>query len=127
MERKKLIQICKDAVVHYTKWNDRDSYSAQVNIQSIYKGLTAGLNYTIEPDTDERTIWISFNQPIDFEKLKDGEYLEISSRDDYFTDLDPEYETEMFDGNGIDFYSNYTGSYMPTRKKLDECNGGDWY
>lgn len=126
--RDELISICKDAVVHHTKWGDRDSYSAQVNLQSIYKGLTAGLLYTIDKSTDDRTIWITFKQPIDLEKLNKGEYLNISSREDYFNDCDPDYESEMFDGYGIDFASNYTGSYMPTRKRLEDVgDGNDWY
>jgi len=45
--RKELIEICKDAVVHHTKWKNRDSFSAQKSIQSIYKGLTAGLNFRV--------------------------------------------------------------------------------
>lgn len=126
--RKELISICKDAVVHHTKWGDRDSYSAQVNLQSIYKALTAGLPYEIDEDTDDNTIWIKFKQPINLRKLNKGEYLNISSREDYFIDCDPNYETEMFDGYGIDFTSDYTGSYMPTRKRLEDVGeGNDWY
>ena len=127
MEREELIKICEDAVVHYSYWHNRDSYSAQKNIQSIYKGLTAGLDYTIDPETDDRTIWITFNLPIDFEKLENGKYLDISSREDYFNNLDPNHETEMFDDYGIDFHSNYTGGYLPTREVLDKCNRKDWY
>jgi len=34
----------------------------------------------------------------------------------------------MFDGEGIDFYSSYTQTYMPTRQRLEECGiGNDWY
>ena len=128
ISRNELISICKDAVVHHTKWRDRDSYSAQVNLQSIYEGLTAGLSYTIDDETDARTIWISFDQPIDFDKLKKGEYLNISSREDYFNECDPGYETEMFNGSGIDFRSSYTGAYMPTRERLESVGlGNDWY
>lgn len=135
MERQELIELCKDAVVHHTKWQDRDSYSAQRNLQSIYEGLTAGLDYRIvtkeidaDYHSDERTIIIEFLQPIDLEKLKTGRHLEISSRDDYWKDCDPDYEGEMFDGHGIDFESSYTQSYMPTRKRIEECGiGNDWY
>lgn len=135
MKRQELIELCQDAVVHHTKWQDRDSYSAQKNLQSIYKGLTAGLDYRIitkEIDTDyhsdQDTIIIEFLQPIDLDKLKTGKYLEISSRDDYFEDCDPSFETEMFYGEGIDFESNYTKTYMPTRKRIEEVGlGNDWY
>jgi hypothetical protein len=126
--REELISLCEKSVVHHTKWEDRDSFLAQKKIQSIYKGLTAGLIFTIDKDTDDRTIWISFDQPIDFELLEDGKYLKISSREDYFNDCDPDYESEMFDGEGIDFNSNYTSGYMPTQKRIDEVGqGNDWY
>lgn len=134
MERSELIQLCQDAVVHHTKWQDRDSYSAQKSIQSIYEGLTAGLDFRVvtkeideDYHSDERTLIVEFLQPIDHSKLENGKHLEISEREDYFRDCDPDYETEMFDGTGIDFWSNYTQTYMPTRKCLDECNGDDWY
>lgn len=134
MERSELIQLCKDAVVHHTKWNDRDSYLAQKSIESIYEGLTAGLNFRVvtkkidkDYHSDERTLIIEFIQPIDHSKLQKAEYLEISTREDYFRDCDPDYETEMFGGEGIDFWSSYTQTYMPTRKRLIESNGDDWY
>lgn len=135
MKREELIQLCEDAVVNHKKWRDRDSYSAQKNIQSIYKGLTAGLDYRIitkEIDkdycSDESTLIIEFLQPIDLDKLKTGKDLEISSRENYFKDCDPDYETEMFDGDGINFESTFTKSYMPTRKRIKKCGiGNDWY
>ena len=135
MNREELIELCQDAVVHHTKWRDRDSYSAQKGIQSIYRGLTAGLDFRIITEeidsgyhSDEDTILVEFSQPIDFDKLKDGKTLEISSRQDYFKDCDPDYESEMFDGGGIDFDSNYTQTYMPTRKRINDRGfRNDWY
>ena len=135
MTREQLIELCQNAVVHHTKWNNRDSYSAQKGIQSVYEGLTAGLDFRIvtkeiSPDyhSDDRTLIVEFLQPIDFDKLKTAEHLEISSREDYFEDCDPEHESEMFDGDGIDFYSSYTQTYIPTRQRLEECGiGNDWY
>ena len=45
-----------------------------------------------------------------------------------YGDLSAMYEGEMFDGEGIDFYSSYTQTYMPTRQRLEECGiGNDWY
>lgn len=128
MTREQLIELCKDAVVHHTKWNDRDCYSAQRGIQSIYEGLTAGLDFTYKEDKDGKTIDIEFTQPIDFEKLRTGKHLDISSREDYFKDCDPDYETEMFQSEGIDFNSSWTQTYMPTRKRIEEVGiGEDWY
>jgi len=133
--REELIKLCEDAVVHHTKWQDRDTYSAQKGVQSIYKGLTAGLDYLIvtkEDDndyhSDEDTLIIEFIQPIDFDKLEKGLELKISSREDYFKDCDPNYDSEMFDSDGINFYNDWCSTYMPTRKKINEVGiGNDWY
>ncbi len=132
--RKELIQICKDAVVNHKNWDDRDSYSAQKSIQSIYKGLTSGIGFRIitkeinkSYHSDEQTLLIEFIQPIDLDILETGQHLKISSRKDYYKDCDPDFETEMFEGAGIDFDSDYTQTYMPTRKRLIESKGKDWY
>lgn len=135
MTREELIGLCEDSVVHYSKWHDRDSYSAQVGIQSIYQGLTAGLDFRIiteeiDPDyhSTDSTLIIEFIQPIDFDKLANGKHLEISTREEYFENRDPNYESEMFNGYGIDFFGTYTKTYMPTRKRIEECGiGNDWY
>lgn len=134
MSREHLIELCEKAVVHHTKWSDRDSYCAQMSVASIYKGLTAGLDFVVVTKeicpnyhSDENTLIIRFKSPIDHEKLLKGKELKISSREDYFRDCDPEYTTEMFDGEGIDFRSRYTQTYMPTEKSLLRCKGNDWY
>ena len=133
MDREELIELCKDAVVHHSKWCDRDSYSAQRGIQSIYRGLTAGLEFQIltkdvSPDyySNNKTIIIEFIQPIDFKKLDNGEYLEISSIEEYFEYNDSD-SCEMFEGDGINFHSNFTCTYMPTRERLINSDGSDWY
>jgi len=51
--------------------------------------------------------------------------LPIDSREDYFNKYG--YGGEVFDGGGIDIGSEFLGGYMPTRKRLDEVRGGDWY
>ena len=61
--REELIDLCRDAVVHHTNWGDRDSYSAQVNIQEAYRALTAGWDFELSfdgPKTNPRTIWVKF-------------------------------------------------------------------
>jgi hypothetical protein len=134
--REDLIKICENAVVHHKKWGDRDSYIAQRNIQSIYKGLTAGLDFRIvtkEIDasyhSNDSTLIIEFMKPIEYNQLEEkGKHLRISSREDYFKDCDPDYETEMFSGDGIDFHSEFTQTFMPTQARLDACGkGNDWY
>ena len=131
--RKELISICEAAVVPYQKWNNRDSYAAQVNLDSIYKGLNAGVKYTLTPEMNhslgyESTYIISFKKPTKKQMSNLCSYsLNIDSREDYFAEFG--YEGEMFDGNGIDWNNSYDYrcGYMPTRKKLNEINGEDWY
>jgi hypothetical protein len=135
LTREDLIEICKLSVVHHSKWGNRDSYSAQRTIQSIYKGLTAGLDFRIitkeiDPNyhSSEYVLIIEFLQPIDFDKLEKGEFLKISTRDEYFALRDPNREGEMFNGEGIDFYDSYTKSYMPTYNSIRFYGiGNDWY
>ena len=127
--REELIQLCRGAVVHHTKWGDRDSYSSQVNIQEAYRALTAGWDFELsfdEPKTNSRTIWVKFKPVEGVDVIRDGEWLNISSRYDYFEDCDPEYETEMFDSYSETFKEPFT-SYIPTRERLDQSAGGDWY
>jgi hypothetical protein len=123
-----LIELCQRSVVHHSKWNDRDSFIAQRNVQSIYLGLTAGLEFIVEVDDTNSFLDIEFTHPIDHEKLLNGKHLEISTRKDYFRDCDPDYETEMFVGYGIDWHCDYTCTFMPTEQRLAEAGDGeDWY
>ncbi len=126
--RNKLIELCQRAVVPCTRWHDRDSYCAQRSVQSIYEGLTAGLKFHAYESEDGETIYVRFKQPIDIDKLRTkGLYLNIDSLENYWDECDPNFETEMFDGSGIDFRSSYTESYMPSEKRLDRVEGDDWY
>lgn len=132
--RNELIKICKDSVVHHTKWKNRDSFISQMGIKSIYKGLTAGLKFRIMGNkedgdcrTDEGTIWLEFIKPINLNLLKRGLDLNISSIEEYFNECDPLHKTEMFNGQVIDFESDYLRGYMPTRKWLETVGlGNDW-
>lgn len=135
MDRETLIQLCKDAVVHHTKWQNRDSFIAQKGIQGIYKGLTAGLSFKIlteenSPDyhSDEYTIIIQFDKVVNQEDLEKGLNLEISSREDFFRDCCPDYECEMFDSDGLDFSGDWVCQFMPSRKRIESVGiGNDWY
>lgn len=128
--REELIELCKDSVVHFAKWQNRDSGSSQLLIQSIYRGLTAGFDYIIhtaetQPDyhSSDYTYIIEFTGETN---NSDGDYLEISTVDEYKEVYGNEHE--MFYGNGIDFNDTYRSGYMPTRARL-EMNGigNDWY
>jgi len=135
MDRETLIQLCKDAVVHHTKWQNRDSFIAQKGIQGIYKGLTAGLSFKIlteenSPDyhSDEYTIIIQFDKVVNQDDLEKGLNLEISSREDFFRDCCPDYECEMFDSDGLDFSDDWVCQFMPSRKRIESVGiGNDWY
>ena len=71
-------------------------------------------------------MWIEFSSPTTEQKAKLlDHYLEIDSIDEYREVFG--YEDEMFTGYGIDWKSSYFGGYLPTRDKLDLCNGSDWY
>jgi len=128
MDRQVLIQICKDAVVHHTHWSNQESSCAQLSIQSIYKGLTAGLDFKInETESDANILTVEFLKPIDFLKLSRADTLKVSTREEYYRDCDPSKNTIMLCGTGINFHSNITQSYMPTRKRLSEVGGLDWH
>jgi hypothetical protein len=132
--RKELIELCELAVVHHTKWMDRDSYMAQQGIKSIYKGLTAGLKYKIltkrnskDYYSDKETWKIQFTHD-ELEKLENGKELKISSREDYYRDCDPDFDSEMFEGVEIDFTSTWCAGYLPTLERITEVGlGNDWY
>ena len=122
--REELIQLCRDAVVHHTKWGDRDSYSAQKGVQEVYRALTAGWDFEIRlkhpVNSTSRTIWITLTPVEGADVFRDGEWLNISSREEYFEDCDPEYETEMFDTYPETFKEPFT-AYLPTRERLDHA------
>jgi len=120
--REDLIEICKEAVVPFREWGDRDSYSAQRSVESIYQGLMANIPYTYK--IEGNTIWMTFEGVTDDHITELNKYsLDIDSLEDYREVYG--YEDEMFDGEGIDWHSSYLGTYMPTRERLNE--GGDWY
>lgn len=124
MKRKDLIAICEKAVVHFDKWHDRDSNAAQINLNSIYQGLKAGVNYTIRIETS--TIWVDFKQPTAKQLVRLNSFsLPISTLEDYRAKYG--YENEMFESDPIDFENDYRTGYLPTQERLNSVKGGDWY
>jgi len=102
-ERAELIAICELATVPEIKWCDRDSYATQKQVGECWALLRAGCDFVIhgadgDPPSDEKTIWATtFAEG--FMRFEMGP--EVGKADDLF--------------------------YLPTRKRLDESNGGDWY
>lgn len=148
LSREELIDICEQSVVSYGSWSDRDSYSAQVNVTDIYKLLKSGCDFEYNIEND-RTIWVSFIN-ITKEQLDEAEShnLNIDSIEDYFEKYGR--DSEMFygypfsikkdafktvtidnkEGNDTFFMERYTehlGGYLPTKARLKEANGDDWY
>lgn len=102
--RQDLLKLCEDAVVPIKKWGDRDCSEAHMQLGQAWALLKAGCPFEIMQekdsnglDTDENTIWVEIK----------------------FTD---------FSGaeNGVDLNASET-FYIPTRKRLNENKGKDWY
>lgn len=128
--REELIKLCEDGVVSYKDWNDRDSYSSQVQLSDIYALLKAGVEYVLMPG--EWAHHIEFKAPNKEQTLlADSFSLPIDSREDYFEEFG--YDNEMFDGCGIDYRDRedeidpFIGGYLPSHARLISSDGGDWY
>lgn len=130
--REELISICENAVVPCEKWEDKDSYSAQVTISTIYNILKAGSIFKVAA-VENDIIWLDFSGNIKsiIKNINKFKYnLNIDDLEDYREKVDPKTETEIFKGNGVQVYDDinkYQGGYIPTEEKLNEVNGGDWY
>ena len=97
--REDLIDLLEKAIVPEGKWSDRDSDSAQSQCGEALALLKCGCDFNLDPS----------------ERLKPDSniiWIEIHTKGfSYFEGGDKESETY----------------YIPTQKKLDEVNGGDWY
>lgn len=141
--RDELIDICTKSVVPASKWNDRDSYSAQVNITDIYSLLKAGCEYGYS--ISDRVINIEFRNITRSQYLESSNHrLNIDSIEDYL-ELNGE-DAEMFyrsplcipedlfklrknpkTKEKILVYSGNVFGYIPTPERLLEVDGDDWY
>ena len=149
--REDLIDLCERAVVSCTKWNNRDSYSSQVNIQECYDYLKRGYDYDITTESDN-TVWINFKNVTKTQLQTDDVcWLSIDDIDDYreYCDLEGIEYGEMFESNryinwkNFESYFNDTdesdplnfeqiykgrlGGYIPTEYRLAKADGEDWY
>jgi hypothetical protein len=100
--REELIAICADAVVPHDRWCNRDSASAQYKVGLGWVLLSAGCDFQILQNpggcnTDAETIWLEIYYR-GFNDFEDGE--------------GPTYDETV---------------YLPTRKRLQDNVGGDWY
>lgn len=99
--RETLIELCQDGLVPQTKWYNRDSASAQRQLGEALALLSAGCNYRV---LRERGGLDTNDQTI---------WLEIESEGFAYHDYDGPLDRD-----------NY---YIPTRNRLDENAGSDWY
>jgi len=99
--RATLHQLCIDAIVHERSWNDRDASAAHLNIGKCWALLSAGCEYSLEFENDY--INVQF-------KVRDFAWFEY--QDDN--------EEPASDNHKYKFY-------LPTRERLNEANGEDWY
>lgn len=99
--REFLIEICEKAIVHHSKWRNRDTFSSQCGLGKAWALLKAGCDFKVmndkknPPVTDDCTIWIEI----------------------YATGFD------YFEGGGIEEET----FYLPTLSRLKKENGNDWY
>jgi hypothetical protein len=132
ISREELLSICEDAIIPWQNWEDRDSFSSQVLVSDIFGLLSTDATFTVTQDAE--TFWVSFKN-VTQEQINEANthFLSYDDRDEYLEE-NPDYE--MFIGYGLDL-SSYginqiengleVSGYLPTRKRLEDTSGGDWY
>lgn len=104
--REELVAICEAAIVPKERWSDRDTPHSIERVGVCWAFLKAGCDFRIRTKpqspsdgcvTDTDTIWLDVTHP-DFISIECGE---------------GDGETETF--------------YLPTRQRLAERAGRDWY
>jgi hypothetical protein len=106
--REELIKLCDEGQVDYSKWCDRDSFSAQRQLHIAKLTLLGGCKFRIITNRKEGSLW---------EKRK----IESSCVTDEETIWVEIFYDEWEDGE------DWQNHFIPTPKKLKEVNRGDWY
>ena len=107
MTREELIRICEDAVVPLPQWRNRDTPGAQEQLGLCWVLLKAGCGFRVMTAnnscsdspciTNDRTLWLEIEWPT--------------------------FSTFEW-GHGHEQDKNF---YLPTRQRLEDAKGGDWY
>lgn len=98
--KKEILEICDKGIVKFSEWSDRDTPSAQSKLATIRAYLLAGCKFRI--------------------RTKETYISNDCITDDHTIWIDIQhYEFE----DEIDWHLYY----LPTLKRLKECNGRDWY
>lgn len=89
LTRERLIELCEKAIVDESKWDDRDSSAAQMNIGQAWALLKAGCEYQITSHNKEYiNLDISYKDFGSFERSKPNEtesfYIPSEDRLKYF-------------------------------------------
>lgn len=100
--REELIAICEAGVVPHEHWSDRDSAGAQQKLGQAWAYLKAGCDFAVRIDA---TSTCSTDD--------DTVWVDITFHDFGYFDYDGGPKTEIF--------------YLPTRKRLEQTAGKDWY
>ena len=95
--REVLLQLCNDAIVQESSWSDPDTTNSQLGVGACWALLKAGCEY--KTNLDDYYIHIHF-------KAKDSIWFERSE--------------PVYNDNKYKFY-------LPTRERLNEAEGKDWY
>lgn len=105
MLHEELIRICEDAIVQREQWRDRDTPETQHQVGVCWALLRAGCSYRVRAAPE---CW-GDSCVTDDETI----WLEITAPNFGTFDWGGSPETETF--------------YLPTRSRLEERRGQDWY
>jgi hypothetical protein len=102
LTREELISICEAAIVPQAQWHDRDSQKSQAKLGEAWALLKADCEFWIDEEmmadsTGRQTIWIRI-------RSKGFNYFELG---------DDNYNVGLY--------------YLPTRARLEQAKGKDWY
>lgn len=122
--REELIEICEASIVPYTEWNNRDSYVSQLNVNQCYGLLMANAEYEVK--FDYKNILVNFiNLTPDIINESNNYNLNY---DDVYLYKEENPDSEMFEYyDYVDIDQTEKSCYLPTRKRLEETEGSDWY
>lgn len=99
--REELIELCIDGIVPQAKWYNRDSAKAQRQLGEARALLTAGCNYRI------------LREEGGMNTGAETVWIEIEAEGFAFHDCDGDLDRDTY--------------YLPTRRRLRNADGGDWY
>ncbi len=124
MKREDLIEICEKSIVPWQKWNDRDSYVSQLNVNECYGLLSAGADFNTTVSGD--TIIVNFKNltPKIIEKSWDFNlpYDDVS----LYQEANPDFQMFEYYAS-VEIDEKETSCYLPTKERLKQTEGEDWY